>query len=538
MMLRAMRPLLRHYSPTIASGILLAWSFPAFHWWPLAWVALAPLVWRVAPLTPRAAAIHFFLAGWVFHSLVLQWLVANIFWAGGWAVIGQQLLCVALSLFWAGLGALWIWGRGRVPAVYGAGALALLWGGMEWLHANLFTGFGWSALGYTQGPNLVFAQLAAVGGVSLLSMILVYVAASIGLVLSERRGFARLAAAAAVAALAHGAGYLWLDRPRASESDFTAGIFQSDFSQEMKWDWEYAEEMATRAAYHSRRLAAFERVDLFVWPEALLVWPFDDPRMRGPVRELIAETGVPLLTGATRDGPSGRAEYNSAALFNASGEVVDHYDKIHLAPMGEYIPFEQYLPFLAGIVPGGGISAGETPKVFNFGQRRLGPLVCFEVLFAPMSEQLRRMGADCLVVVTNLGWFGASNAIPQVLEIARFRAIETRLPLIHSANTGISGVFDPWGRFTAVNGAIGSQGRYVKWEEGELRPADVRNRRMVGALRVGGAASRPLPLGPPVFPWAMLVAAVALIALAFRGPAQAPPTGPATGEASPDDISI
>jgi hypothetical protein len=178
------------------------------------------------------------------------------------------------------------------------------------------------------------------------------------------------------------------------------------------------------------------------------------------------------------------------------------------------------------------------------GARRLGPLICFEVLFAPMAEQLRRMGADCLVVMTNLGWFGSSNAIPQELELARFRAIETRLPLIHSANTGISGVFDPWGRFEVVNGAIGSQGRYVKWEPGELRPNDVRNRRMVGALRVAGPASRPLPIGPPAFPWIWLASALVLAGLAWRGgrgtveAPPAPPGTPAPGPAAAEDFSI
>lgn len=518
MMLPAMKIPLRTYLPAAGSGLLLAFCFPTFHWWPLVWVALVPLLWQARLLSPGLAAQRFFLAGWIFHSIVLQWLIANIFWAGGWAVIGQQMLCVALALFWALAGYVWRRAAQRAPLLVGAGALAILWGALEWFHASLLTGFGWCGLGYTQGADLAIAQWAAIGGVTLVSCLIVLVNALLALPLAERRGYWRLVAAVGVVVAAHVGGYALLDQPRASEIDFTAGIFQSNFPQEMKWDWEYADEMVARAVYHSERLAEFEPIDLFVWPEALLVWPYDDPRMRGPIEAMIKSTGVPLLTGATRAGEAGESEYNTAVLFNPEGQAQVYYDKIHLAPMGEYIPFEKYLPFLAGIVPGGGISAGDEPKVFEFGARTLGPLVCFEVLFSGYAERLRSMGADCLVVVTNLGWFGASNAMAQELELARFRAIETRLPLVHSANTGISGVFDPWGRFSVIDGAVGSGGRYYRWEAGEVTPRSVEHRRRVGAVRVPAPGRRPLPFGPAVFPWVLLAACSILAIAVWRWP--------------------
>lgn len=526
MMLPAMQIPLRTYLPAAGSGLLLAFCFPTFHWWPLAWVALVPLFWQARLLTPERASLRFFLAGWIFNSFVLQWLVANIFWAGGWAVVGQQLLCIALALFWALTGYLWRRAAQRAPAVAGAVPLALLWGAMEWLHANLFSGFGWCALGYTQGADLAVSQWAAIGGVSLVSCLIVAVNALLALPLAERRGYWRLGAAVGVVVAAHAGGYAMLDQPRASERDFTAGIFQSNFAQEMKWDWEYSEEMVMRAAFHSGQLAEFEQVDLFVWPEALLVRPYNDKRMTAAVEKLIQNTGVPLLTGAARATPDGGGEYNAVVLFNAEGKPEQYYDKIHLAPMGEYIPFEKYLPFLAGIVPGGGITAGSEAKVFPFEQRTLGPMVCFEVLFAPYAERLRRMGADCLVVVTNLGWFGSSNAMAQELELARFRAIETRLPLVQSANTGISGVFDPWGRFSVIDGAVGSGGRYYRWEPGELGPRDVEHQRRVGAMHVPMPGRRPLPFGPAVFPWAVLLGLGLFVLLIWRWPVAPPPAAP------------
>ena len=102
-----MKKNLELYGLPVLSGVLLSWAFPRFHWFWLAWIALVPLFWTALRANPRRAAFQFFLAGWAFHSLLLQWLWANIFWAGGWAILGQQFLCVLLSLHWAAVGFIW-----------------------------------------------------------------------------------------------------------------------------------------------------------------------------------------------------------------------------------------------------------------------------------------------------------------------------------------------------------------------------------------------------------------------------------------------
>ena len=122
------------------------------------------------------------------------------------------------------------------------------------------------------------------------------------------------------------------------------------------------------------------------------------------------------------------------------------------------------------------------------------------------------MGADCIVVITNLGWFGASGAIPQEFEFARFRAVETRLPVVHCANTGISGVFDPWGRFTLIEGIFDQFGRLRRFREG-VSPRVTIMRRAGGVLPVAAPGKRPVPHGPRVVPW-LAVAGSALLVLA------------------------
>jgi apolipoprotein N-acyltransferase len=512
-----MKKFLPTYAPAAVSALLLFFCFPAMHWYFLAWAALVPLFYTAAKSAPLRAGLQFFLAGWLFHSLLLQWLIGNIHWAGGWAVLGYQGLCLFLALFWFFPGLLWGWARRRENPFTGALLLAGLWIAMEWAMANLFSGFGWSALGYSQGPDQPFVQLAAAGSVYLLSFLVVLVNALIALLLAESRARpARITAIALIPLLAHGAGYLMIGEPDYDTEPFRAGIVQTNFAQLMKWDRDFTEDMIHLTAEYSKQLAAVNDLHLLVWPEAVVMRHFEDEKMFAPLAALAKEIDTPLFTGAVR--AEGNKEYNSSVLVDTEGNAAGHYDKIHLAPFGEYLPFEDRLPFLSGIVPGG-VDPGSDIKVFDVpgADRRIGPLICFEVLFGPMAEALRREKADLLVVITNLGWFGASNATAQELEQARLRAIETRLPLVHAANTGISGVFDPWGRFRTVNATL-INGRFGRWEE-PIAPASALMQRRMGAFPVAAPATRPAPWGPALFPWAVLAFAAIWILLAAVAPA-------------------
>jgi apolipoprotein N-acyltransferase len=511
-----MKQTFKTYGPTVLSGVALALTFPAWGLYPLAWVALVPLFWRVQTFGPRASFGHFFLSGWLFNSLVLQWLVTNIYWAGGWAIFGYQILCVTLALFWGVTGLTWWWIRGRVPRVYGGLCLAVLWIVMEYLQGHVGTGFGWCAIAYGQGRDPYVLQLAALGGTALIAAALILCNALMALAISEKGKWRiiRIAVALVVVAASHGVGALLLGEPDYRTQPFHVGIIQADFSNEMKWDREYTEEMVRNIAGKSQRLARMEKVDLFVWPEAAIMTEITTPGINRIVTELTKGTGIPLFTGSERvDKKTGRSP-NSSWLINGQGEIVDYYDKVHLVPFGEYVPFASYIPFLKSVVPAmGEVGFGEKLKVLPADGRKFGPLICFEVLFADLSEDLRRQGAEFLVVITNLAWFGQSDAIPQELELGRLRAVETRLPLVHCANTGISGVFDPWGRFTPINAVIDSQGRYGKVTR-DFPPEDLIMQRAVGALPVALPALRPIPYGPPSLPWVAMVLTVLLLGYA------------------------
>ncbi len=511
-----MKAFITRFGLPLLSGAMLAMCFPAWHVYFLAWAALTPLLFACRNATPKEAACRFFLAGWLFHSIVFQWLLTNFFWAGGWAFWGQQAVCVIMAAYWAVTGLLWAWMRRRLPWFPAALSLMLLWMGMEYAQGRLFTGFGWSSLGYSQGKDLAFLQLASLGGTSLLAGILV----AFNALLAETVYLSRLRVARGAVALtllvgAHGAGLLLLEPAVYASPPFRVGVFQSNFPLEMKWDPEYAVEMVRNAAEKSRKLAENEPVDLFVWPETLVMDEFTIPELFEPMENLTQTTGAALYTGSQRtDTETGRFR-NSSFLVSGDGTVQGYYDKIHLAPFGEYVPFGEYLPIVQTMVPIiSDVEPGDEVRVFPVRERTLGPLICFEVLFPEMSETLRRKGADFLVVITNLGWFGASNALEQELEQARLRAVETRLPLVHSANTGISGVFDPWGRFTGMNAIVTSYGTFHRLS-GDLPPRETKRYRCLGAMPLAEPGERPAPWAPHRIPQASVLASGLLLLLAL-----------------------
>ena len=520
------------WGPAIVTGAGLALTFPRWGLYPLAWVALVPLIARCHASKPLYAASRFFVAGLVFHLLVLQWLTANIYWAGGWATLGYMLLCAYLAVYWAILGAGWAWMSKRPGPAGGPVAFAALWATMEFAQARLFTGFGWSALGYAQGRDLLLLQWASVGTVHLVSAIVVCGGACLAYAIVYRGARLRYAVAAlALAAVSHGVGWLLLDEPKMSAAPLVVGVFQSNFSVEMKQDRSFDVEMVRRAVAASQALAQTQALDqargmdLVIWPEALIVNQFERYPVQEMVKEFVQSAGTDLFTGSDRLQQDPRAFFNSSYLIGRDGEIVGHYDKMHLAPFGEYVPLSGVLPLVSALVPGAGqMAPGDEAKVFETGGRVFGPLICFEVLFPRMAEELRDRGADFLVVITNLGWFGMSNAIPQELEIARVRAVETRLPLIQAANTGISGIFDPWGRFSPLDGFVDEEGRYLKYRE-TPRPEDTILRRLTGAFPVPEPGRRPLPVPPVVFPWVAAAASLAAVCASLLWPASAAPRG-------------
>jgi apolipoprotein N-acyltransferase len=476
------------FSLSILTGIILFLCFPKFHLYFLIWIAFVPLFVIVIPEQSLSkVSLYFFISGWVFHSLTLNWLITNMFWVGGPAFIGYQCLSAGLSILWA------IYGYGFskygknisvISKVYTSG---LLWVGMEWVQGHALTGFGWCNLGYSQGPDIYFSQWVAIGSVPLLSFFILTVNMFISFTILSKQGrWKYLFHAVAILFLVHFLGsYLLANTKNQKEYDIHVAIVQPCFSQEMKFDPIWYEDMVRWTIQYTNNLIENKNVQVVFWPEALIMSDYKDKEILTLIQNFTREKSLHLITGTTRMDSEGN-DYNSCIWVNTEGEVVNFYDKVHLAPFGEYLPLSQFLPFLRSILPYD-VTAGKEQKVFTINEQlTVGPLICFEVLFSNMAYNLRKQGANLLAVLTNLSWFGATNALSQELEICRMRAIETRLPIIHCTNTGISGLFTPSGSFFPANTIIGKNKTLVYEPMSDYPEIGIR-------LRSGGIYKVPQP---------------------------------------------
>jgi apolipoprotein N-acyltransferase len=434
-----------------ASGSLCVFAFAPFHAFPVLFLTLPVLVWLIdGARDPRDAAI----AGWWYG---FGYFLFNLFWIGeaflveaekfAWLLpFAVTMLPAGIALFWAGASALCkrFWSADWRRVVLLAAVMAVV----EWLRGHILTGLPWNVLGYALTYPLELMQSAALFGVYALSIpaVLIFTLPLVLLSDSERTS-ARLRMTAAAVALvpllvlyAYGAWRLGA-HPVRDVPGVQLRIVQPSVPQREKWQPDKQREIFALHLEMSGRDAAGRPDDLkgvthVIWPEA----------------------AMPLISGALRREVSdGRQKgYNSIMAFNDEGRLIATYDKIHLVPFGEYLPFEPVLTALglSKLTRGlGSFDTGWLPrKVINIpGLPPVGGLICYEVLFpgAVIDDGNR---PQALINVTNDGWFGDTSGPRQHFYQTRVRAVEEGLPIVRAANNGISAVIDPLGRLRGLAG--------------------------------------------------------------------------------------
>ena len=191
--------------------------------------------------------------------------------------------------------------------------------------------------------------------------------------------------------------------------------------------------------------------DLVVWPESPAPFFENDPRFQKSMTTLAQTENTPLIIGGIASDYSQEnqeyLDYNAAMVIGADGNRIGRYEKIHLVPFGEYVPFQQYLTFahkLTGRVSK--FTPGEYRNVFRLNGHRYGVFICYEAVFADEVRHFAQLGAEVLVNISDDGWYGDTSAPWQHLNMARMRAIENRRWLLRDTNNGITAVIDPYGR--------------------------------------------------------------------------------------------
>jgi apolipoprotein N-acyltransferase len=440
------------YALAVVSGILLALSFPSYGHPAIGWIALAPLLLALRDAPARRAFALGLTTGIVSFIGTLYWITGVMTTYGGLslpaAVLVNALLIAYLALFPA-LFALLV--RRIVLAVgwRGLAAAPFVWVATELGRTYVFGGFPWVLLGYSQTSVLPVAQFASVFGVFGLSGLVAGVATSLAYA-GVTRQFAPVAAVIALVLAIAGWGSM-----RVAGSELTSagdpirvGLIQGNVDQGIKWDPGEAPAIF-RNYIRMTRQAIGAGAELVIWPESATPFTFEeDLQAADQIRQIARDARVSVLLGSDeieRDQPL--RLYNSAYLVRPDGTSGDVYRKMHLVPFGEYVPLKRLLFFAGPLVQAvSDFSPGDEVVLLPVNGHPVSAAICYEIVYPGLVRSFVRGGSQLLTTITNDAWFGRTSAPHQHFEQAVMRAIENGRYLVRSANTGVSGIVDPYGR--------------------------------------------------------------------------------------------
>ena len=464
----------------ILSAIMQVFCFPvagpAMRTGPwLSWVALVPflvvLVGRGSDgkeLSLKQAAGLGYGCGVVWYLGNCWWIYQTMYLYGGMEKPVAFVILILFSLYlglYHGLFAVLVVAARRTRlGVSGALWLApFLWVAVE-LARGRVTGFPWDLLGYAQVDNLLVTRLAPVTGVMGISLLLAGVssAIAIGVMRRKRKGWVWSGVAVSLALTLQIGGSKHWGAEEPARAEHYAVMVQENLSVG-------AERKGMRALMPAEELPLFAQLslrpvspmasdeskpDVVIWPEAPADFQSNDPNFRAALGGLAKDVDAPLIVGSLgvdvdRSVAKGYHLYDSAALFGRDGSYAGRYDKIHLVPWGEYVPYKQFFSFAQKLTAGSGdMDQGSSRSVFRTGGRTYGVFVCYESIFGDEVREFVEHGAEVLVNISDDGWYGDTGAPWQHLNMARMRAIENHRWVLRATNTGVTTSIDPWGRYT------------------------------------------------------------------------------------------
>ncbi|UCD37700.1 MAG: apolipoprotein N-acyltransferase [Fidelibacterota bacterium] len=481
------------------AGVVTGLSFPPSPLGFLAWVGLVPLVksWLDSP-SPLRSAYYGFLWSLGFLLVVMYWLAFNYgtYW---WAATMSMLAAVlVLSLNYIVIG----WWFGWLHAKLGRTALwllPLLWVSIEFLRSFGTLGFPWVALANGQTAFLLpiqNAEIIGIWGVSFWVVLINVVVVELWTAREKQRAAIVLAGVILVPWLSG-----WLLLPEVPAPTLRVGVVQPNVNAAAKWNPEIRHEHFDQLVTLTSE-AARDTPDVVFWPEAATPAYLrrGGRQYLRQIQEELRILKVPVVTGMPdydRSLDNKVRYYNAVGYIDSTGLHSEQYNKIHLVPMGEYIPLSKWIPGLNALNLGqGNFTHGTEYTLFEVDSTLFGVGVCYETTFPRLNRRFVREGASFLVGVVNDAWYQTSSGPYQHAAQARYRAIEFRRPVVRAANTGISMIIDQSGRVTRRMG-LNKEGTFTA----QIAPS-------TGMTLYGRFGD--------LFAWLNVVVALGLTAIIFR----------------------
>ena len=440
-----------------------------------------------------------YLAGMLFFVLGLSWLrhVTGV---------GLFVIPLILSLYWVIFAIICYFIIRFVSLFYAVLCILCLWVFLEYLRSFMLTGFPWFFAGHSQYHWLSLIQITDIVGVYGLSFIVILVNGVIFLLIKQRfiLSIKNIILVGITLLLFIGSilyGNWRLDNLTTIDGP-AIGIIQANIEQSLKNNPAKAEDIYQKHLDLTFELIKSQaRPDLIIWAESMFPYLIllDDEEVVTTLTDTALLCRTPMLIGVltciesdteqyrfvTREGEKTYhiKIFNSACYLGSNGEIINRYDKIHLVPMSEYVPFRKIFPIMDDIILAfselpyiAGISPGTNSEPFTLSVKRdnqpikdykYGVLICYESIFPELARGSVRRGADFIINISNDGWFNNSAELDQILAISAFRAVENRTPFVRATNTGISAIIHPSGKINILRNDQGQskevEGSWVEY---------------------------------------------------------------------------
>ena len=435
------------------AGAFSALSMAPANLFPVLFITLPILYLAISSAHSKRGA---FMRGWLFG---FGYFVFSLSWVGNALLVEGNPYIWAWPLAVSGLPALLAFFPAfaclcakrflNLKTTWGVIGFACFYALFEWLRGHIFTGFPWNLFGYTWADMLPVIQVLRGSDVYFLTWLtLLWALTPLTFVvpqISKRYALGM----PAIFILCLGGGLWSLSATPQDNDTVQIVLVQPNINQADKWA---GEKMYTHFEKHialSRNTGQSDKPALIIWPETALSYRvFELPQAKAMLRDLLSSypAGSSLITGMLRYDRDNKVYANALVEIDASAEIINSYSKHHLVPFGEYIPFQNYIP-LKPVTAFQGFEKGEgVENIETSSGTKISPLICYEILFPDKVGDALIQDSDVIINITNDAWYGRSAGPHQHLTKAVFRAVETGLPVIRAANTGISAIINPTGQ--------------------------------------------------------------------------------------------